>query len=276
MSTRRALVARKICAWARATKSCTASLTGSVLIAAETASVTTGRAAETKFEVRREPERRLVGDEVAHVLALGRLGHDVAEAVGVEHARRQPPTGRAERHENHAEERDQPHPPTAEAVLALHRPGSLGSRSFAGRSVAQGDLDLDLDRTAPGQGGDADGGATVASVTTEHVGEETARAVDDRGLLGEALHARDEPDHGEHARDAVEGPQFGAQHREGVQRAPARRFCALLRRDIQTERSLVDESCRRGRAAVAPTCARGRRAPRPRPADRAAGRGPGG
>ena len=50
--TRRALVARKICRWARATNSCTDSFTSGVAIAAEIASVTTGRAADTKLETR--------------------------------------------------------------------------------------------------------------------------------------------------------------------------------------------------------------------------------
>ena len=50
--TRRVLVARKICRWARATNSWTFSFTSGVAIAAEIASVTTGRAAETKFETR--------------------------------------------------------------------------------------------------------------------------------------------------------------------------------------------------------------------------------
>ena len=50
--TRRELLARKICSWARSAKSWIASLTGGVSMAAESASVTIGRAAETKFEVR--------------------------------------------------------------------------------------------------------------------------------------------------------------------------------------------------------------------------------
>ena len=50
--TRRALLARKICSCARSAKSWIASVTGAVWIAAETASVTIGRAAETKFDVR--------------------------------------------------------------------------------------------------------------------------------------------------------------------------------------------------------------------------------
>jgi hypothetical protein len=50
--TRRASVARKICSWARSAKSWIAWVTGGVLMAAESASVTIGRAADTKFDVR--------------------------------------------------------------------------------------------------------------------------------------------------------------------------------------------------------------------------------
>ena len=52
MSTRCAARASKTCSCARSAKSRIASSTGGVAIAAETASVTTGRAAETKFDVR--------------------------------------------------------------------------------------------------------------------------------------------------------------------------------------------------------------------------------
>ena len=75
----------------------------------------------------------------------------------------------------------------------------------------------------------------------EDVGEQPARAVDDRGLLREALHARDEPEHGEHAFDAIEVAELGVQHRERVQRAPARRLGALLDAEIEAERSRVDQ-----------------------------------
>ena len=74
-----------------------------------------------------EPQGRLVGDVVAHLLALGGLGDDVTEAVGAEHPRGEPPTGRAERHEQHAQRGQQPHRPPAQALarrgLALGAPG---------------------------------------------------------------------------------------------------------------------------------------------------------
>ena len=52
MSTRRPSRARKTCSWARRANSWTASFTGGVAMAVEIASLTTGRAAETKLEVR--------------------------------------------------------------------------------------------------------------------------------------------------------------------------------------------------------------------------------
>ena len=50
--TRWAPLARKICSWARSAKSWIASVTGAVARAAASASVTIGRAADTKLEVR--------------------------------------------------------------------------------------------------------------------------------------------------------------------------------------------------------------------------------
>ena len=61
------------------------------------------------------------------------------------------------------------------------------ARSLRGSlSIEQSDLDLDLDRAAARQRGDADRGAAVTAGGAEHVGEEPARAVDDRRLLHEA------------------------------------------------------------------------------------------
>ena len=94
---------------------------------------------------------------------------------------------------------------------------------------AERDFDLDLDRAATRQRGDTDRGTAVASGRAEHVGEQAARAVDDRGLLREAGRARDESEHGEHALDAIEIAELGPQHRQRVQRAPTRGFGALLR-----------------------------------------------
>ena len=68
----------------------------------------------------------------------------------------------------------------------------------------------------------------MAARVAEDVGEQAAGAVDDGGLLREALHARDEPEHREHTLDAVEVAELGVQHRERVRRAPARRLGALL------------------------------------------------
>ena len=48
------------------------------------------------------------------------------------------------------------------------------------------DLDLDLDRAAARQRGHPDRGAAVPAGRAEHVGQQTARAVDHRGLLREA------------------------------------------------------------------------------------------
>ena len=80
----------------------------------------------------------------------------------------------------------------------------------------------------PRQRGDADRRSGVATGVAEHVGEQPARAVDDRGLVLESRHARDEPEHGEHPLDAVEAPELRAQHRQRVQRAPARCLGTLL------------------------------------------------
>ena len=57
-----------------------------------------------RHEVRRagEPERRLVGDVVAHFLALRCLGRDVGEAVGLEHPGGEPPAEGAEHDEQGA------------------------------------------------------------------------------------------------------------------------------------------------------------------------------
>ena len=61
------------------------------------------------------------------------------------------------------------------------------ARSLRGRSSGpQGDLDLDLDRAAARQRGNTDRRTAVPAGGAEHVGEQTARAVDDGGLLGEA------------------------------------------------------------------------------------------
>src|SRR6185436_8652130 len=86
-------------------------------------------------------------------------------------------------------------------------------------SCAEGDLDLDLDRTTPRQRGHPDRGSTVSARGTEHLGEQLARAVDDRGLLHEPWRRRDESEHRQHAFDAIEAPELGAQDRQRVQRA---------------------------------------------------------
>ena len=120
--TRRSSVKRKIWSWARTAKSRTASSTGGVAMAWETASATIGRAADTKFEVRGEPQRRLVGDVVAHLLALRRDRDHVGEPVGVEHARAEPPPHGAERDQDNTEqcdETDAPSPPTRRASIGL-------------------------------------------------------------------------------------------------------------------------------------------------------------
>ncbi len=49
------------------------------------------------------------------------------------------------------------------------------------------------------------------------------------------------PEHGEHAGDAVEGSEIGAQHREGVQRAPARGLGAFLDRNVRAEHAGMHE-----------------------------------
>ena len=103
------------------------------------------------------------------------------------------------------------------------------------------DLDLDLDRAAARQRGHADRGAAVTTGRAEHVGEEPARAVDDRGLLREPGRARDEAEHGEHPLDAIEIAELGLQHRQRVQRAPARRLRALLDGEVVAEQARVHE-----------------------------------
>ena len=61
----------------------------------------------------------------------------------------------------------------------------------------------------------------MAARGAEHVGEQLARAVDDRGLLHEARRRGDESEDGQHALDAIEVPELGAQDRQGIQRTSA-------------------------------------------------------
>ena len=87
---------------------------------------------------------------------------------------------------------------------------------YAASAIRRGerDLDLDLDRAAARQRGDTDRGATVTAGGAEHLGQQPARAVDDRGLLHETGRGRDESEHRQHAFDAVEAAELGAQHRQ--------------------------------------------------------------
>src|SRR3954453_14765771 len=59
-------------------------------------------------------------------------------------------------------------------------------------SLAERDLDLDLDRPPTREGRAADWGAGVAARVTEDVAQQAARAVHDRGLLDEPGRRRDE------------------------------------------------------------------------------------
>ena len=52
---------------------------------------------------------------------------------------------------------------------------------------------------------------------------------------------RDEAEHGEHALDAIELTELGVQHRQRVQRAPARRLRPLLDREVVAEHARIHE-----------------------------------
>ncbi len=127
MSTRRAARARNTCSWARTANSRIASSTGGVAMAADERFGDDRACGRDEVGRPGEPQRRLVRDVVADLLLLRRLGDDVAEAVVVEHAGVEPPAGRAERHEQHAQRGQQPHRPPAQALtrrgLALGAPG---------------------------------------------------------------------------------------------------------------------------------------------------------
>src|SRR5665213_4140666 len=99
-------------------------------------------------------------------------------------------------------------------------------------SVDERDLDLDLDRAPSGQRGHPDRGAGVTTGVAQHVEEQLARAVDDRGLLLEAGGRSDESEHRENAGDPIERTETGSEHRERVQRAPAGRLRALVDRQV--------------------------------------------
>src|SRR3954471_20635964 len=88
---------------------------------------------------------------------------------------------------------------------------------------AERDLDLDLHGAPTGQRGHADRRARVPPGVAEHLVQESARAVDDRGLLCEARCRRHEPEHGEDPLDPIEIAELAPQHRDGVQSAPSGR-----------------------------------------------------
>ena len=109
------------------------------------------------------------------------------------------------------------------------------------RSRAERDLDLDLDGSPARKRRNADRRAAVPTRSSEHVGEEPARAVDHRRLLCETLYTGDETEHGEHAFDPIKVSKFVVQHGERVQRAPPGSLRALLDREVEAERARVDQ-----------------------------------
>ena len=154
---------------------------------------------------------------------------------------------------------------------------SCGRTHWAGRRLLspQRDLDLDLDRAATRQGGDAHRRPGMTAGVAEHLAQEPTGAVDHRGLLHEARRRRHEPEHGEHPFDAIEVAQLRPQHgeaRSARTTAPPRRPRPLI---TSSPRTRGGRARRRGRGGAGPRCGRGRRGPRPRRGDRGADTGPG-
>jgi hypothetical protein len=83
--------------------------------------------------------------------------------------------------------------------------------------------------------GDAERRPGVPAAGAEHVVEQAAGAVDHRGLLGEVRGGGDEAEHGQHPADPVERAELGPQHRQRVERAPARGLAPLLHGHVPTE-----------------------------------------
>src|ERR1700730_7019654 len=108
-------------------------------------------------------------------------------------------------------------------------------------SVTYRDLDLDLDRSAPRQCRHADRGSAVATGVAEDVEQEPARTVDDSRLLYEARRRGDEPEHGEHAVDALQCTELVPQHRQCVQGTPTRGLHTLLDSELVPEHTWVHE-----------------------------------
>ena len=116
-------------------------------------------------------------------------------------------------------------------------PPPSGRRSAAGRSPTtteprasrpDGDDDLDLDGSAPWEGGHPDGRAGVATGVAEDLVQHTAGPVNDRRLLVEPGDAGDVAGHRQDPLDPIEGPQLGPEHRQGVEGAYPGRLGPLL------------------------------------------------
>ena len=149
---------------------------------------------------------------------------------------------------------EQPRRPVVAAAaddcdVRAHRAEPTSDRSQRARSVGRRLADQSRNATstsistAPprGQRGDPDRGAGVAARVAEHLEQQRARAVDDCGLLHEARCGRHETEHGEHPFDAIERTEPGPQHRQRVQRAPARGLRALFDREIDAQHTGVHE-----------------------------------
>jgi hypothetical protein len=98
-------------------------------------------------------------------------------------------------------------------VLTLLRPYPSLASSFSG----QRNHDLDLDRTASRQRGDADGRTCVAPGIAEHVVKDPASPVHDGRLLVETRGRCHVPGQREDPVNPVERAQRNLEHRQGVQ-----------------------------------------------------------
>src|SRR5262249_29576841 len=91
---------------------------------------------------------------------------------------------------------------------------------------------LDLDGDAAGQLGHPHRRARVATLLAEDLDHEIGEAVDDLGLLAEALGRVDHAQHLDDALDLVEAAQHGARRAEEIDAHLARDLVAILRGEI--------------------------------------------
>src|SRR5262245_55985459 len=94
---------------------------------------------------------------------------------------------------------------------------------------------LDLDGDAAGQLGHPHRRARVATLLAEDLDHEIGEAVDDLGLLAEALSRVDHAEHLDDALDLVETAQHGARRTEEIAAHLARDLVAILRVEVATD-----------------------------------------